>query len=308
MFAYTLNLNSWTLEQGPEPADVGAEPKKQTTRRRQPAISFREAFAAKYPEWAFIVNEFKESLGKEPKWSDLRRSNLIGFIDYLNGKFAPNTVNQYATRMKVVLNMYAEEVKLPSNFAKILSPRKVPSTAVYLNEDELKRLERYEPQNERERMVRNLFVCSAYCGARYVDIMRMNKSNIRGNELVFISQKTHKESRLPLKPIVARYIEDMPKMELNKMTYNRVIQRICKNAGISEIVKILKSGKEVECPKYEALGSHTARRSFATNLYLRGVDLYTISRLLQHSSPTLTTKYICVTMKPLDDTAMGYFD
>lgn len=306
MFAYTLNINTWQMAE--EPAKIAQATKKTYRKKEYPDISFIEAFESKYPEWAFIVDELHNALGQKPTWRILTRSNLVKFIDHLNAKYAPNTVNQYATRLKVILNMYSEETKLPYSYAKILSPRKVASTAIFLNEEELKKLEEYQPKNERERLVRNLFVCSAYTGARWIDIMRMNKSNIRGNELVFIAQKTHKESRLPLKPIVAEYIQEMPDLEISKMDYNRIIQRICHKVGIVEPVKILKAGKEMEMPKYKAVSSHTARRSFATNLYLRGVDLYAISKLLQHSNPALTQKYICVSLKPLDDNAKAYFD
>lgn len=303
MFAYTLNLNTWQMAQ-----DKPEEPKeKRTYKRNHPDISLRNAFASKYPEWSFIVDELKAAIGSEPTWRLMTRSNLIKFIDHLNTKFAPNTVNQYATRLKVVLNMYAEEFKLPVSYAKILSPRKIPSTAVFLNKDELKRLEEYQPKNDYEKLVRNLFVASSYTGARYIDIMRMNKSNIRGNELVFVAQKTHKEARLPLKPIVAKYIEEMPSLSITKAGYINIIQRICKNIGLTEPVKILKAGKEVEIPKYEAISSHTARRSHATNLYLRGVDVYTISKMLQHSNVAYTAKYICVNLRPLTDKEMEYF-
>lgn len=304
MFSYTVNLSSWQM---PAPMDTPDQTPKKTRTSRRPSIPFREAFRAKYPEWEFIVDQLKAAIGKEPKWEHLTRSNLVRFIDHLNASFAPNTVNQYATRLKTVLNIYAEETKLPVSYPKILSPKKIPSTAIYLSEPELAALEAYAPKNEKELLVRNLFICSAYTGARWIDIMSLNKSNIRDNELIFIAHKTHKEARLPLKPIVAEYIAGMPKATVDKMTYNRTIQRICKAIGLTEPVKILKAGKEIETPKYQAVSSHTARRSFATNLYLRGVDIYTISRLLQHSEIALTTKYICANIRPLDQKAKDYF-
>lgn len=311
MYSYTLNINTWQMEDLKNPAADKTADKvpavKRSKKKEYPDIAFIDAFRSKYPGWCFILDELTQAIGQKPTWRIITRSNLIKFIDHLNTKFAPNTVNQYATRLKVVLSMYAEEAKLPYSYKKILSPRKIPSTAIFLNEEELRQLEAYQPANDYERLARNLFVCSAYSGARYVDIMRMNKANIRGNELVFVAQKTHKESRLPLKPIVAQYIETMPQISITEKGYIKIIQRICRNIGICEPVKILKAGKEVELPKYQAVTSHTARRSFATNLYIKGVDIYTISKLMQHSDVRLTAKYICTTIKQLDDTAMEYF-
>lgn len=308
MFSYTLNVNTWSMEQPTQSEDQ--HPKKRYTKKtREPDISLIDAFNDKYPgKWHVIMDEFRISLGNhKPTWRMLTKVNLVRFIEHLKSKYAPNTVNQYATRLKAVLNIYSDEIDLPHKWTEILSPRRIPSTAVYLNEDELRQLEKYKPKSEYELLVKNLFLCSAYSGARSVDIMRMNKSNIRGKELVFIAQKTHKESRIPLKPIVMKLIKEMPQMNLTGEGYNKIIRRICKNVGLTEPVKILKAGKEVEMPKYKAISSHTARRSFATNLYQRGVDIYTISQLLQHSDIKLTAKYICISIKSLDESAMGYF-
>lgn len=307
MFAYTLNPDTWQME---STEAIEPKPKKKYNKKtREPGISLVDAFNQKYPGWHYVLDEFTEAVGgHKPTWRILTKSNLVKFVDHLKTKFAPNTVNQYATRLKAVLNIYSEEIDLPKKWSQILSPRKVASTAIFLNEAELKLIEGYNPKDDHERLVRNLFVCSAYTGARCLDIMNLNESNIRGNEIVFIAQKTHKEARLPLKPIVAEYIRTMPKLTITNVGYNKIISRICKNVGISEPVKILKAGEEKEMPKYEAVSSHTARRSFATNLYLRGVDIYTISKLLQHSDIKLTTKYICVGIRQLDEAAKSYFD
>lgn len=306
MFAYTINTESWSMmETQNEP--LKESPKRKYNKRNEPMQSLEESFRAKYPDWMLVLNEYSKAIKQPATWKTINRANLIKFTDHLTKNFAPNTANQYATRLKAVLNIYSDEIKLPADFNKLLSPRKIPSTAVYLDEEELKKLEEYEPKTEGELLVRNLFICSAYTGARYIDIIRMNKSNIQGNELVFVSQKTHKECRLPLKPIVAKYILEKPEMEISDEGYNKAIRRICRKVGINRPVKILKAGKEREMPKWDAITSHTARRSFATNLYLRGVDIYTISNLLQHSAVSLTAKYICVNIKPLNQEAMQYF-
>ena len=292
-YAYTLNSDAWgVVETAP---DISMD------------NSLKESFAAKYPEWTFILGIFTTATRRPATWSNMTKSNLVKFVDYLQANYAPNTANQYAVRLKAVLNIYADEITLPKDYAKILSPRKIPSTAVYLNEDELKLIQDYTPKNDNERFVRNMFLISAYTGCRHIDAVNLNESNIRNKELVFVARKTHKEARLPLKPIVADYIASTPRVELSDVGYNKIIRRICRNAGITERVKILKAGKETEMDKCDAVSSHTARRSFATCLYLKGVDLYTISRLCQHSDVKLTTKYICAEIRSLDDAAMSYF-
>lgn len=275
--------------------------------KRNRQLTLLEAFAQKYPSLIFILDFFFRANGVRATWSNLTRPRLQRFVDYMAESLAPNTVNQYCTRLKVVLNIYADEVQLPKDWAKILSPRKVASTAICLTEPELKLLEQYQPKNDNELFVRNMFLISSYCGARHIDAISLNASNIRGDKLVFVAQKTMKEAILPLKPIVARYILDTPRVEITDVGYNKIIRRICRKVGIIERVKILKAGKEVELDKCDAVSSHTARRSFATNLYNRGVDIHTISRMLQHSDLKLTAKYITGAIRELNEKEMEYF-
>ena len=205
------------------------------------------------------------------------------------------------------MNQYSDDVPLPRGFAKILTPKKVVSTSIYLNEEELRKIQAYPPDNDRERYVKHMFLCSAYCGARVSDIHNLNESNIRGDKLVFIARKTKKEAVIPLKPIVAEYIRNTKRVEISDVSYNSIIRKICRKCGIMEKVKIYKAGKESEMEKWEAVSSHTARRSFASNLYLHGVDIYTISRLLQHSDIKLTEGYICSGIRKLEEKEMEYF-
>lgn len=269
--------------------------------------SLMEAFKLKYPGMVFILQYFVAANGVAANWHHITKPRLQRFVDYLSENFAPNTVNQYCTRLKVVLNLYADEVDLPRDYAKILSPRKVPSTEIYLTEEELKLLEQYKPKTRNELFVRNTFLIGAYSGARHVDILNLNESNIRGNKLVFIAKKTKKEAVLPLKPIVGEYIRNTPKVNITDEGYNKIIRRICRKVGIVERVKIFKAGKEVELDKCDAVSSHTARRSFATCLHLRGVDIYTISKMLQHSEVRLTAKYIEAGVRELNEKELEFF-
>lgn len=99
----------------------------------------------------------------------------------------------------------------------------------------------------------------------------------------------------------------MPKEEVTDPTFNNNIRNICRKAGITEAVKVFKAGKEVEGEKWEFVSSHTARRSFATNLYLRGADLYSISQMMGHASVEMTQNYLCCGLREQSAQVMEYF-
>lgn len=60
---------------------------------------------------------------------------------------------------------------------------------------------------------------------------------------------------------------------------------------------ITKAGKNITTTnkKYKLLTTHTARRSFATNLYLDGVPSYTIMRITGHRTEKAFLRYIKIT-------------
>ncbi len=94
---------------------------------------------------------------------------------------------------------------------------------------------------------------------------------------------------------------------MSDKAYNATIRRICAKCGINQHIKVFKAGEEREGEKWEYVGSHTSRRSFATNLYLRGVDIYTICKLLGHSDVKVTQGYIQSGIRTNSEELMGYF-
>lgn len=269
--------------------------------------ALKKAFAAKYPKYCNILNMFEAANLCPATWENLTKLRLQRFVDYMGERLSPNSVSQYATKLKAVLNLYNEEVDLPRDFAKVLTPRKCASTAVYLTEEELGRLVEYSPRNAREEYVRDIFVICAYGGMRHSDAVTLNASNIQGDTLQYVSVKTRVHTVVPLKPVVAKYIAERPQIEIDDTTYNNIIRRICRKCGIRDSVKVFKGGEEKEGEKWEFVSSHTARRTCATLLYLRGVDLYTISRILGHTDVKTTQNYIKSEIRQESAALMDYF-
>ena len=125
--------------------------------------------------------------------------------------------------------------------------------------------------------------------------------------LMYVSQKTKIQATVPLKPIVRELLSSTPRKEISDVAFNDILRNICLNSGITEQVKVFKSGKVAECEKYLCVSSHTARRSFATNLYLRGADLYSISKMMGHASVEQTTRYICCGLREQSEQVLEYF-
>lgn len=258
----------------------------------------RTAFCEKYPKYERIIDLFGEANDCEPTWENLTKVRLAKFVDFLGENMAASSVKTYCAMLKSVLTLYCDEVNLPSGYAKILSPKGCVSQNVYLTEDEILRLYNVRCSTDTETEVRNGFILGCLTGARHSDYIRFTEANKSGENLVYVSQKTHIKAEVPLSPIAAEIISLNRGKNVCTSTFNRTIRDLCRRAGIDETVKLFKGGCEVEGEKWEFVSSHTARRSFATNVYLRCRDIFLVSRLLGHSSVEMTARYICATEIP----------
>lgn len=259
----------------------------------------REAFKRKYPGHTIILDLFERANDCPATWGALSKLSLTNFVNYMSETYAPNSVNQYATKLKALLTLYSEEVPLPTDYKRILSPRKCAKTSISLTPEEIESLIIHDCRNAIETYVRNIFVVGCYTGARLSDITRLDLSNIdkQNNMLIYTSQKTKTPTYVPLKPIVVDYILNTPKLGINNVTragFNQIIRRLCKECGIKQVVNVFSAGKEQRGEKWKFVSSHTARKSFCTNLFRKGVDVLSISKMAGHSDMKMTiNNYIC---------------
>ena|ERR1017187_2177711 len=93
--------------------------------------------------------------------------------------------------------------------------------------------------------------------------------------------------------------------------FNEKIKMIAEKAGLDEDVALShkhgKTIKEEVYKKYELISSHVCRRSFATNMYLRGVDPEIIMTNTGHSSLKTLFSYIKVTKREKAFKLYDYF-
>ena len=274
--------------------------------------TIQEALFAKYPKNIQILAYYRKANGCDCTWENLTKLRLQKYVDYMSERLAPNTVKTYCARLKTILNSFNEEVDLPKDYAKILSVRKDNCENVYLDDDELKQVIAYEPTTEMERVVKNWFLIGCFTGARHSDYIRFSSKNIHDGQLHYVSIKTHTKTSVPLSPYVSRIIRENEErgyndVKISDVYFNRMVKRICCGAGINTEVSVYMRGQFQTGEKWQYIASHTARRSFATNLFKRGVDILTISKLCGHSSVEMTKQYICCG-PIINESVLDYFN
>ncbi len=264
-------------------------------------------FCAKHSNLGAIT-QMHECLGKIPEWGDLTKPNLVEYKRYLLTKVARNSASLYLHRMAAIMAIH--EDKIPAkDFRTAMALKKEPSQHVALTEDEVEMIHRYIPRTTAEEDIKRAFMLECLCGARSCDIAQITANNIHDGWLTYVSQKTKTETSVPVHRLLPEYLlKPVHKREYKRAVVNRIIKRICQKCGMTQMVKLYTHGKWQTRPKYELVGSHTARRSFATQLAQRNVPVPTISRLMGHADVKMTSKYICVEIRNIGDDAMAFFN
>lgn len=229
--------------------------------------------------------------------------------------YSPNTVCATNSILKVWLREAEREGLLPD----AISYRQMKSKGynvehVYLTDDEIARLNAIEftPELKAEYKIdcksnieqsRDLFIIACKTGLRLSDLSTLNHStwDLTTQTLFINTHKTQRQVVIPLSPLVIdiynKYNGKLPK-PADKSHYNKHIKLCSQIAGIDrDVYQMNRTGgvfRQVHYKKWERITSHTARRSFATNMYLKCHDAKMVMAITGHTTEENFMRYICV--------------
>jgi integrase len=173
---------------------------------------------------------------------------------------------------------------------------------IFLTIQELNQIEQLDlSNNSRLSLVRDVFLLDCYTGLRFADIKELSVQNIKNGEyLDIITQKTDQQVIIPLNPTVKRILNKYgePPKPISNQKMNDYIKEICELAKINGLETVSKTvgGKKVSrmVERWKLVSNHTARRSFATNLYLMKMNTHSIMMMTGHKTEKQFLKYIRV--------------
>jgi hypothetical protein len=181
--------------------------------------------------------------------------------------------------------------------------RREETDSIYLTEAEILELMAINDfEDIVEEQVRDVFVLGCFTAMRFSDYSTLDPSAIRNNRLEFVQKKTGAKVTIPIHPVVRQILEKY-QYQLPAVPPNNEFNRIIKLVGaklpslhIPFIKQITynRERKEIRQMKYEFLQTHSARRSFCSNEYLRGTDPMVIMAISGHKSHKSFMRYIKV--------------
>lgn len=249
--------------------------------------------------------QFEKNYKKTIYLKDFNQTIHDDFIEYLEIELehSRNSSSKHITNIRQVL-IYAKELKEYPKVAfheiKFETGRE-DSDNIYLTEDELQQMINLTDfKSKMEEEVRDLFIVGAYTGLRFSNYISLDLGLINDGFIEVINIKTNFKNTIPILPeverIISKYNGQLPIAPTNQ-EFNRTLKDIAER--IPELTRpfekrITKAREKqiIRKMKWEMVMTHTARRSFCTNMYLREIPVPTIMAISGHRTEKNFYKYI----------------
>lgn len=310
-----LAKNNMIVEPGKQPKSFTSfiqtvidETKRGERRITKTGKQFSETTILGYKTTLNKLVEYEKEIKKTLKFSDITIDFYNKYIQYLNEKgFAVNTIGGHIKNIKLFMNI-ATDKKLNDllDFKnKKFVKTEEESQTIYLNETELQKIYNLDLKEVKYlETVRDIFIIGCYTGLRFSDLKQLCKEHFNfDNNLIKINvKKTKKTVIIPLhwtvKEIMNKYEYTLPRV-ISNQKMNEYLKVIGLRAKINEIIILDKSKRglsfEKNVPKYKLITVHTARRSFATNMYNAKIPVISIMKITGHKTESAFLKYIKIT-------------
>lgn len=266
----------------------------------------KNSLVSTYLQTANLLMEFHNN---KKELLNFDRINLDWYADFIEfctdiKDFKPNNIGKHIKNIKAIMNRaMLEELHSNMSFRRFYKPTE-EINPIYLTPEEIIAMQKLEfsEANRYLESSRDLFVIGCWTGLRFSDWKQFAKSDIKDDLITIKPKKTEKPVVIPVHPVVrqiaAKYDWNLPEPKENQ-TLNRDLKDIAKLAEINSEIEqqMTKGGRKIiqQLPKYELVTTHTARRSFATNLYNMGVPSIDIMHITGHRTEKSFLKYIRVT-------------
>jgi integrase len=325
----SLNLETFALEQFQLQTPYVPEVKKKkegffahledyvTIKKKKGA----EGSATVYDSLVLHLESFETYRDEKIGFDSLDFNFYEEFVDFLTFNYAlPRKKKpQYGLKLNTIgktiknLRMFIKDrVRRKIIPAIDLTDYKIPeeeSDAIYLTYEEIGKIYHLDLSDEPELIpYRNRFVLACLTGLRFSDFAILEPSDLHNDMLYKKQEKSEHWVVIPLRKEAKEIFTAEFKDELISMSnvkFNEKIKLIAKKAGINQVIKFSykKGNKMIEerRPKYAWITSHTARRSFCTNEFLKGTPVYLIMKISGHKREKDFYRYIRITPQEAAD-------
>ena len=237
------------------------------------------------------------------KFADIDTIFCQKFKDYLSQKIANHelanqTAKTYLSVFSATLNKAFNDKLIKANPAARIRIKSIDAKREFLTEEELKQIMLVDtPHTE----IQSAFLFASQTSLRLGDIRSLTFSDIRIHEnneafLYFRQRKTKGVSHIKLSKLAYDiYLKQKEAHPESEFVFDLPKSRTCINDKLREIAPEAGITKHIHF--------HVSRHSWATLALSKGVDIYTVSKIMGHSSVAITEIYANLINKKRDEVA-----
>ena len=268
----------------------------------------KENTYATYQKYNTAMNHFKKFLQKYYRVTDVSIKAIDHhMIQRFNMYLKTETGCNYNTSTKFLQNLKRITCISISNGWLIKDPFVGISLSIkevdrpYLTMEEIQRLIDYQSPFDRLNKVRDFFIFSCFTGLAYIDVKKLKKAEVEGNDKLGYwirtrRQKTSARANIPLLDIPMSIINNYCRLDL--LLPEDPILPILSNQKMNAYLKELAD----LCGIHKHLSYHIARHTFATTVtMMNGVPMESVSKMLGHKNIKSTQHYARIVDQKVGD-------
>jgi len=247
---------------------------------------FEELIKIKPRNWEICYKHFKAFSGDESiPFDKIDRKYCIDFAEYLKNIMINNSAKEIYSKFKAVLNEAVKQDKIVKNYASDVSIKTTEVKKEYLTITEIEQLLATPyPSAPTAPETCRAFEFSLRTGLRRSDVINLRFDDIRGDQLYIKQQKTQTVEQTDLADGAIRLIEEQRQRNGNSGSVFNLPSENTIAANIKAWIK--QSGIK------KKITFHNARHSYVVNALIRGIDIYTVSKMAMHKDlKTTVTSY-----------------
>ncbi|ADQ42061.1 integrase family protein (plasmid) [Caldicellulosiruptor acetigenus I77R1B] len=153
-----------------------------------------------------------------------------------------------------------------------------------------------------------LFVVGINTGLRISDLLKLKAGDVKNKEFIVIrEEKTNKPLRFPINEYLKQELENyISSMQLKDDDY-LFQSRKGENRPISRIQAYRILNRTAKQLGLDEVGTHTLRKTFGYHHYKRFKDVAMLQEIFNHSSPSITLRYIGITDDEIASTIKDFY-
>lgn len=281
----------------------------------------------KYNQWSFntvktvknignLIKKFRPNLSFRDINDDLLRefvvwqqANRLSEDEYKTQQtgYSNPVILKNCRIFKWFLEWASQKGYVPSDVVARFKPslKSIEKTVVFLEWDELLKMESYPFEEEEQRQARDFFCFCCFTSLRYSDAYALKKTSVHQDYFEIVSQKTDKVLKIDLnhhsRQILERYANDSGEYALPRLTVARLnvlVKRLGETLELNTPVNVTQyyGNHKVErtLKKYELLSTHSGRRTFICNALAMGIPAHIVMKWTGHSDYAAMKPYIGV--------------